>query len=304
MKKKIISSALLLLTSIIWGFAFVAQVVGMESVGTFTFNGLRYLIGVAVLLPLCLIILFRKRSNKALKYSLIFGTVAGVIMFAATTLQQYGIEMDSSGNSMKAGFITGLYTVAVPIFEFAIFKKKTGTLTWVGALIATIGLYMLCVGDGFGFAMSDILLFITVPLWTAHIMLVDKIGEKINPFLFSAIQYLICGVIATVCAFVFDRGSLNSLSIGAAIIPILYGGVMSVGVAYTLQIVGQRHADPTVAAIILSCESVFCAVGNLLLLSVNMQINQYIGCALMFAGIIISQFCFGKKKEKKIDDGE
>ena len=302
MKNKIVSSALLLLTAIIWGFAFVAQVVGMESVGTFTFNGLRYLIGVAVLLPLCLIILIRKKDTKALQHSLIFGIVAGIIMFAATTLQQYGIELDSGGNSMKAGFITGLYTVAVPIFEFIIFKKKTGAMTWIGALVATVGLYMLCIGDGFGFALSDILLFITVPLWTAHIMLVDKIGEKINPFLFSATQYFVCGIIAIVCAFIFDRGSLNLSSINSAILPILYGGVMSVGIAYTLQIVGQRHSDPTVAAIILSCESVFCAVGNLLLLSVDMTKNQYLGCALMFIGIIASQLYFGKKKEnEKLD---
>ena len=299
MKKKIISSAILMLTAIIWGFAFVAQVVGMESVGTFTFNGIRYLIGVAVLLPLCLIILKKLKDKKTLKYSLMFGIVAGIIMFAATTLQQYGIELDSGGNSMKAGFITGLYTVFVPICEFAIFRKKTGAMTWLGAAIALTGLYMLCVGDGFVFSISDILLFITVPLWSAHIIFVDKIGEKINPYIFSATQYLVCGGIAMICALIFDHASLNAASIGAALPAILYGGVMSVGVAYTLQIVGQRNADPTVAAIILSCESVFCAIGNLLLLSVNMTAEQYVGCALMFGGIIVSQICFKRKKERR-----
>lgn len=304
MRKKIISSAILLLTAIIWGFAFVAQVIGMESVGTFTFNGIRYIIGVVVLLPLCLIVGRKLKDKRIFRDTFIFGSVAGLIMFAATTLQQYGIELDSGGNSMKAGFITGLYTVAVPICEFIVFKKKTGAMTWIGAVIATGGLYLLCVGDGFGFSVSDILLFISVPLWTAHIMLVDKIGERINPYIFSATQYFVCGAIALICALIFDRGSLNADAVGSALLPILYGGVMSVGVAYTLQIVGQRHADPTVAAIILSCESMFCALGNLLILSVDMSAKQYIGCALMFLGIIVSQLYFGKKKERSSNDGK
>ncbi len=302
MKKKIISSVLLFVAAVIWGFAFVAQAVGTESVGTFTFNGIRYLIGVAVLLPLCLIILRKLKDKKIIKASVLFGCVAGLIMFFATSLQQYGIELDTSGNSMKAGFITGLYTVTVPIFEFLILKKKTSYMTWIGAGTALVGLYLLCVGDGFGFALSDLLVFLGVPLWTAHIMLVDKIGERINPYIFSVTQYFICGGIAMICAFIFDRGSLNTVSLGAAFWPILYGGVRSVGVAYTLKIVGQRNADPTVAAIILSCESMFCAVGNLLLLSVNMDAKQYIGCALMFVGIIVSQLCFGKESEKKANE--
>ena len=289
-----------MLTAIIWGFAFVAQVAGMESVGTFTFNGLRYIIGVAVLLPLCLIVARKIKDKKVYRDTFVFGLIAGVIMFAATTLQQYGIELDPSQNSMKAGFITGLYTVAVPLFEFVIFKKKTGIATWIGAAVALVGLYLLCVGDGFEFTLSDVLLFISVPLWAAHIILVDKIGERINPYIFSATQYLVCGAIAMVCALIFDRGSLSFANIGAAAIPILYAGVLSVGVAYTLQIVGQRHSDPTVAAIILSCESVFCAIGNLLILNVDMSWQQYLGCGLMFAGIVVSQLYFGKKK-KKID---
>ena len=298
MKKKVISSVLLSVTAIIWGFAFVAQVAGMENVGTFTFNGLRYIIGVVVLLPLCLILLSRRPKKSILWSSLFFGAIAGVIMFAATTLQQYGIELDSSGNSMKAGFITGLYTVVVPLFEFVLFKKKTKAVTWIGAGLALIGLYLLCMSDGLRFTLPDILLFISVPLWATHIVLVDRISDRINPFLFSAVQYAFCGFIAMICAVIFDRGSLNFASISAAALPILYAGVLSVGVAYTLQIVGQKHSDPTVAAIIMSCEAVFCAIGNLLLLEVKMSASQYIGCALMFAGIIISQLCFEKKNKE------
>ncbi len=302
MKKKIISSGILLITAVIWGFAFVAQVVGMENVGTFTFNGLRFIIGAAVLLPLCLISWRKMKDKNIFKASILFGAVAGLIMFCAATLQQYGIELEPDGNSMKAGFITGLYTVMVPIVEFLIFKKKTGAFTWIGAFLATVGLYLLCVGQSEGFSVSDILLFISVPLWTAHILLVDKVGAKINPYIFSATQYLICGVISMIGAVIFDKGSLNLASVGAAMLPILYGGIMSVGVAYTLQIIGQKNADPTVAAIILSCESMFSAIGNLLLLSVDMSARQYIGCALMFVGIIVSQLYFGNKKEKmKLD---
>ena len=299
MKMKVISSILLLITAIIWGFAFVAQVAGMENVGTFTFNGLRYIIGVAVLLPLCLIIICKRPGADILKGSFVFGTVAGIIMFAATTLQQYGIELDPGQNSMKAGFITGLYTVIVPVFEFVLFKKKTKIITWVGAGIALVGLYLLCMGDGFNFTVSDVLLFISVPLWAMHIVLVDKVSNRINPYVFSAVQYLVCGLIAMICALIFDRGSLNWGSVSAAVLPILYAGVLSVGVAYTLQIVGQKHSDPTVASIIMSCESVFCAIGNLLLLNVEMSVNQYVGCALMFIGIVVSQLYFDKKKDKK-----
>ena len=299
MKMKVISSILLLITAIIWGFAFVAQVAGMENVGTFTFNGLRYIIGVAVLLPLCLIIICKRPGTDILKGSFVFGAVAGIIMFAATTLQQYGIELDPGQNSMKAGFITGLYTVIVPAFEFVLFKKKTKIITWVGAGIALVGLYLLCMGDGFNFTVSDVLLFISVPLWAMHIVLVDKVSNRINPYVFSAVQYLVCGLIAMICALIFDRGSLNWGSVSAAALPILYAGVLSVGVAYTLQIVGQKHSDPTVASIIMSCESVFCAIGNLLLLNVEMSVNQYVGCALMFIGIVVSQLYFDKKKDKK-----
>ena len=299
MKMKVISSILLLITAIIWGFAFVAQVAGLENVGTFTFTGLRYIIGVAVLLPLCLIIICKRPGADILKGSFVFGTVAGIIMFAATTLQQYGIELDPGQNSMKAGFITGLYTVIVPVFEFVLFKKKTKIITWVGAGIALVGLYLLCMGDGFNFTVSDVLLFISVPLWAMHIVLVDKVSNRINPYVFSAVQYLVCGLIAMICALIFDRGSLNWGSVSAAVLPILYAGVLSVGVAYTLQIVGQKHSDPTVASIIMSCESVFCAIGNLLLLNVEMSVNQYVGCALMFIGIVVSQLYFDKKKDKK-----
>lgn len=299
MKKTIISSSILLLTAIIWGFAFVAQVQGMESVGTFTYNAIRFFIGTLVMVPAFFIFSRKKTNAKKFKRSMLFGLCAGMILFAAATLQQYAIEFNSDGNSMKAGFITGLYTIAVPICSLFVFKKRTSIETWISAAIAVIGLYLLCgVGQG-SLHYTDILLFVSVLFWTAHILFIDKLGDSVDVFVFSGSQYAICGFLSFVGALMFDRASLNFGAISSGILPILYGGVLSVGVAYTLQFIGQKNADPTVAAIILSTESMFSAIGNLLILHVNMQPVQYVGCSLIFAGIILSQVKLKRTHKKQ-----
>ena len=298
MKKKLLSSALLLFISMIWGFAFVAQVAGTESIGTFTYTAMRFLLGAAVLTPLIFIFSVRQSDKKKLKSSLLYGLIGGVLLFVPVVLQQFAIEFNPDGNSMKAGFITGLYTISTPICQWLVFKKKTSVQVWIGAVSAVIGLYLLCGVGGGPLHFTDALLFITVPLWSAQIIFIDNIAPKVDLFAYSVSQYSLCGIISLVGACIFDRASLNIAAVGGAFLPIFYGGVLSVGVAYTLQIVGQKHADPTSASIILSTESVFGCIGNLIFLSVNMTFAQYIGCALIFAGIVFSQLVFNNKKKK------
>jgi drug/metabolite transporter (DMT)-like permease len=199
---------------------------------------------------------------------------------------------------MKAGFITGLYTVTVPIFGFLFLKKKTPSTVWVGAAVALVGLYLLCSVSGESLHITDLLLFLTVPIWSVHILLVDAKSRKIDPFAFSCVQYTVCGTLSLIGAILLERSSMQPEAIGQAIIPILYGGILSVGIAYTLQIIAQKNSDPTVAAIIFSTESVFCCIGNLIFFKVDMTFTQYIGCALIFAGIVISQLVLKNKKVK------
>ncbi len=297
MKKRIIGSALLLLTAVIWGFAFVAQVEGTSHIGTFTYTALRFFLGASVLAPLIFIISRKQSDKEKIKKSFLYGLIGGILLFVPVVLQQFAIEFSPDGNSMKAGFITGLYTVLVPIAYLVFMKKKTPPQVWIGAMVAAIGLYFLCGAGSASLHFTDILLFLSAPVWTAQILFISSIGNKTDVFAYSVSQYAFCGVISLICALIFDRGSLFNISaISSSLIPILYGGVLSVGVAYTLQIVGQKYADPTSASIIMSTESMFGCIGNLIFFEVNMSIPQYVGCGLIFTGIILSQLVFKNKK--------
>ena len=302
MKKRLFGSSLLLLTAIIWGFAFVAQVEGMAHISSLTYSAIRFLIGASVLVPF-IFIFSRKRSDaEKIKRSFLYGMIGGLLLFVPVTLQQFAIEFSPDENSMKAGFITGLYIVLVPIAYLIFMKKKTPMQVWIGAVCAVIGLYFLCEAGSGPLHFTDILLFLSVPIWTAQILFINAIGNKTDIFAYSVSQYAFCGVISLIGALIFERGSLfNSAAIVSAIIPILYGGVCSVSIAYTLQIVGQKYADPTSASIIMSTESMFSCIGNLLLLEVNMSLLQYVGCGLIFSGIILSQLVFKKRKETQLN---
>ncbi len=294
MKRSFISSVLLLLAAIIWGFAFVAQ--ALSEIGTLTFTGLRFAIGALVMLPFFFLVSRKHMTKEKFKASMLHGITAGLLLFAAAALQQYAIDL-GPGHTMKAGFITGLYTVMVPIAGFIFMKKKTGITTWIGVVAALVGLFLLCGTGGEPLHFTDILLLVSVPIWTAHILHIDHLEGHVDVFVFSFSQYAVCSLISLAGACILEPDSLFSITaIGGSIWPILYGGVMSVGVAFTLQFVGQEHADPTVAAILLSTESMFSAIGNLLLLSVNMRAIQYIGCAVIFVGIILSQLHFGEHR--------
>lgn len=285
MKTKLKATVLLFLTAIIWGFAFVAQRVGAEFVGAFTFNGVRFMLGACSLIPVILLFEREKIDKNIIKNNLIPGLLAGLFLFIASTLQQYGVEITQSAG--KAGFLTGLYTVLVPLIRF-VMGKKTSVLTMIGAVFAVAGLFFLCMtGDEINFGLGDIVLIIGAFFWAGHILVVDKFVHTTSPLKFSFIQFIVCGILSLIFAFVLE--DIEFSAIKSAGIPILYGGIMSVGVAYTCQILGQKDSDPTFASIVFSTESVFSAIGGALLLNEIMSGRGYLGCVLIFIGIVLSQ---------------
>ncbi len=285
MKEKIKSTSLLFLTAIIWGFAFVAQRVGADYVGAFTFNGVRFLLGAISLIPVILIFEKEKFDKNKFKNTIITGVLAGIILFIASSLQQFGVVF--TGSAGKAGFLTGLYIVLVPLIRF-VMGKKTSILTFFGAVFAVIGLFFLCMtGDKISFGIGDIVLIIGAVFWAAHILVIDKFVNVVSALKFSMVQFLTCGILGIIFALFTETIEISSIK--AAGVPILYGGLMSVGVAYTCQILGQKKADPTFASIIFSTESVFSAIGGALILHEMMSSRGYLGCFLIFIGIILSQ---------------
>ncbi len=295
MKIKIKSTVLLFLTAIIWGFAFVAQRVGADYVGTFTFNGIRFLLGSFSLIPVILIFEREEYNKKKMLKTLAVSLAAGTILFIAASLQQYGVVL--TGSAGKAGFLTGLYTVLVPVIRF-LMGKKTDILTFVGAFFAVGGLFLLCMtGDKLTFGKGDIVLIIGAVFWALHILIIDKFVNEISPLKFSMLQFFVCGLISMVIA-VFTE-NIEITAVKSALVPILYGGLMSVGVAYTCQILGQKDADPTFASIVFSTESVFSAIGGAIILHEIMSGRGYLGCVLIFIGIVLSQLNL-KEIRKKI----
>ncbi len=294
--KKIQALGILLLTAMIWGFAFVAQRVGADFVGPFTFNGIRFSLGALSLVPV--IMLFEKRENEGcvhkpkLRLSIIVGIIAGIILFIASSLQQIGIEI--TGSAGKAGFITGLYTVLVPIFGIFL-KKKTNINIWIGALFAVVGMFLLCINDKWQISFGDAILFCGSVFWAFHILVIDRFVNSIYSLRFAMIQFAVCGVLGLFFAFAGETITLEGMK--AAALPILYGGIMSVGIAYTCQIIGQKYADPTYASIILSTESMFSAIGGAIILHEVMTGRGYVGCLCIFIGIIVSQMLPRKLKK-------
>lgn len=282
--KKTKSIITLFLAAIVWGFAFVAQRVGGVNVGAFTFTAIRFFIGATSLIPV-IYIFEKKESNKDSKNTIIPGILCGIVLFIAVTFQHYGIMMtDFAG---KSGFITDFYIILVPILGIFL-HKKTQLQAWIGAFIALVGFYFLCMNGGtFTVNFGDVLLFIGAIFFALHITIVDTYSDFIYPLRLSCYQFYTCSLLAMIGAICFETIALQAI-IDAAI-PILYGGLMSVGVGYTLQIVGQKDCDGTTSAIILSSEAVFCALGSMLILKEMMSINGYLGCALVFAGIILAQ---------------
>lgn len=297
--KEVKSVFILLLTAAIWGFAFVAQRVGMQHVGAFTFNGVRFALGSLSLLPV--IYFFSKKTKEEnkeeadIKTTIKSGIIAGSVLFIAASLQQVGLIYTTAG---KAGFITSLYIVLVPILGIFL-KQKTHITTWIGALIAVAGLYFLSINESLTIEFGDFLEIIGAFFWAIHIQLIDKFVKNVDAIKLSSIQFATCSIFSLITAFIFE--DINITGISNALIPILYGGIMSAGVAYTLQAVGQKHAKPSHAAIALSMEAVFAAIGGIIILSESLPLKGYLGCALMMVGMLITQIeNFGKSKASDV----
>ncbi len=323
------NSLLLFLAAFIWGVAFVSQSKGMEYMGPFTFNGVRSLIGAIVLVP---VILFRYMPKRVTKESEILqsdmvdnqsdtctnsswklidwkttstgGICCGLALMIATTVQQIGIMYTTVG---KAGFITALYIIFVPIFGIFIGKKVPGAV-WVGAVMAAVGMYLLCIQGSFRIGLGDGLIFICAVVFTIHILVIDHFSPKTDGVMLSCIQFFICGIICTTIALIVEKPDFAQLVNGA--VPILYAGVMSCGVAYTLQIVGQKGVNPTIAALILSLESVVSVLAGWFAYKIGflkddqtLTGRQLLGCAIVFAAVILVQLpveeIVGKIKGKK-----
>jgi drug/metabolite transporter (DMT)-like permease len=280
-------SLILLLTAIIWGIAFVAQSVGMDYVEPFTFIAVRNVIGVIVLLPVVYIMGRNKEKNqkKESKKDLLTGGVAcGVFLFIASAFQQVGVKYTSVG---KAGFITAMYIVLVPIVGMFM-HKKTGIKVWIGVVLAVIGMYFLCIAKGeTGIQKGDMLIFICAFTFSFHILTVDYFSPKVDGVKMSCIQFATCGILAAIFMVIFEKPNITDIL--NAWIPILYAGAMSSGVAYTLQIVGQKGMNPTVASLILSLESVVCALAGWIILHQNLSAREIFGCCVAFVAIIIVQ---------------
>lgn len=281
------ANMLLMLTAAIWGFAFVAQRVGMQYVGAFTFNGVRFALGSISLIPLIIYFRQKKAAERTEETdntsALLPGLIAGSILFIGASLQQIGLIYTTAG---KAAFITGLYIVLVPILGIFL-KQRIGVNTWLGVVLAVVGLYFLSVNEDFSIAKGDLLEIIGAFFWASHILVIDYFTKKVDALELSFVQFAACSVLSVVTALIFEDIVISGLS--QALVPILYGGLFSVGIAYTLQVVAQRHAKPSHAAIILSMETVFAAIGGAILLRENLGGRGYFGCALMLAGMLLTQ---------------
>jgi len=278
---------LMLIAAAIWGFAFVAQREGMETMGPFLFSGVRFLIGVVALSPVVWFLSKKPQQTHKAEVSakkLIFaGTVAGLLLFGGISCQQVGLQYTTAG---KAGFITGLYIFFVPLIGLFL-GQRTGSGTWLGATIALFGLYLLSIQEDFSIAEGDLLQLICAVFFAAHVLVIGYLAKRMDTLKLALVQYLVCGVISLLIAIAIEMISWDMIV--ATAIPLLYAGVMSTGIAYTLQVVAQQHAHSSHAAIILSLEGAFAVLGGWLLLDEHLPARGLLGCALMLTGMFLSQ---------------
>ena len=287
---KVKANVYLLAAAVIWGFALAAQRFGMNYIGPFTFTGVRFALGGISLLPVIYVMTYRKREkekvNRDSQYSnqWIIGSVAGIILFVACSLQQIGLIYTTAG---KAAFLTCLYIVLVPIVG-AFLGQVIRSRSWCGSFIAIAGVYCLAVKEGWAVSYGDVLVLVGALFWTAHIIFIDYYSSKIDILQLAFWQFSTCSMLSMITAAFFEEISLHSIILAA--VPILYCGIGSVGIAYTLQIVGQRCVSSSHAAIILSSETIFAALGGYLFLGERLGQQEIVGASLMLAGMTVSQW--------------
>lgn len=302
MKKK--NVIMLMIAALIWGVAFVAQSVGMEHVGPFTFNGVRCLVGAVALLPVIFFFDRKKKKEKTgqeekkergigTKKDLVMGgLLCGGFLFLASSLQQIGIQYTTTG---KAGFVTAFYIVIVPVLGIFLHKKISGNV-WIAVALALLGLYFLCMTESFTIGKGDIYIFACAFVFSIQILMVDHFAPKVDGVKLSCLEFLVSGLLSLFFMFSLERPTLSGIL--AAGIPILYAGVLSCGVAYTFQILGQRDSNPAIASLIMSLESTFSVLAGWLLLHETLSTREAIGCIFMFVAILLAQLP-EKKKEKE-----
>lgn len=289
MNAKLKNNGMLMLTALIWGSAFVAQSVGMDYIGPFTFNSVRCLLGGLVLLPL-IWSMEKKRGedmgdrpaeNKKLLWA--GGVSCGIALGIASSLQQVGILYTSAG---KAGFITALYILIVPVLGVFL-GNRAGIRIWIGVGLATAGMYFLCIKEGFSISKGDFLVVLCAVIFSLHILMIDYFSPKVDGVKMSCIQFFVSGILCAVPMCIVEKPSADAIL--GAYLPLLYAGILSCGVAYTLQIIAQKNTNPTVASLILSLESVFAVLTGWLVLHETLTAREILGCALVFGAIILAQ---------------
>ena len=290
--KKLQADVLLLLVAIIWGFAFVAQRLGLELLGPFGFNSLRFLLGALSLLPL--LFFFKAPADHSHKRLFVSGLMAGCVLFAGASFQQAGLVYTTAGN---AGFITGLYIIFVPLLGLW-FGQQTNINTWIGGSFAVIGLYLLSFHQLTQVNQGDLLEIGGALCWAAHVLLIAKLAPKIDNLRLAITQFLVCAALSGLVALILETEQLTLHNALHSWAPIAYAGLISVGIAYTLQIVAQKHSPPAHAAIIMSLEAVAAALGGWLILNESFTLFGLLGCSLMLLGMLLSQLPSLYKRDK------
>ena len=314
MKSRGVNNFLLALTSFIWGGAFVAQSVGMDYLGPFTFNSIRSLMGGIVLIPVIFAMrhIRRKRTGQEKtghtgsgtdgtagtaaenRTLLIGGICCGIALAVGSSLQQIGLMYTSAG---KAGFITALYILIVPVMSLAL-GKRAGIKVWTGVALAVVGMYFLCITDGFSIAKGDACVFLCAIAFSVHILVIDYFAPKVDGVSLSCIQFIVCGILCAVPMLVSEQPQTGQIL--DAWLPLAYAGVLSCGVAYTLQVVAQKNTDPTVASLLLSLESVFSVITGWIVLGEHLSRREMFGCALVFTAVILAQLPSDRETERDL----
>ncbi|MGN0362179.1 MAG: DMT family transporter [Bilifractor sp.] len=296
---KIRHSLYLLSAALIWGTAFVAQSIAAQNLGSFTYNFCRFYVGALVLLPIAVLVgkkdplspgytgkpipgITRSRRERR-RDLLIAGTACGIVLFLAGSFQQIGLEYTTAG---KSGFITALYIILVPIFGLFL-HKKCPPAVWAAVVLAVIGFYLLCVREGFSINRGDLITLGCSFMFAIHILTIDHFIPRVNGVQLSCIQFLVAGTLSVFPAFMLESPSIHAIILCAG--PILYAGILSSGIAYTLQIIGQRGLNPTLASLLMSLESVISALSGWIVLGDSLSGKEILGCVLVFTGVILAQ---------------
>ena len=290
-----------ILAAFIWGTAFVAQDLCADSIGAFAFNATRYFIAVLALLVVILIsdklkknkpTLTAQEKKAANKQLWLGGLCCGAALAIASNFQQAGLVAGTDAG--KAGFITALYVVLVPVFGL-FFKRKVSLPTWIAVVLSVVALYLLCIKGGFSLAPGDLLVLVCAVCFAVHILVIDHFTAYCDGVKLSCLQFLFAGIISTICMFIFE--DVDFAAILSCALPLLYVGIFSCGVGYTLQILAQKDSNPTVVTILLSLESVFAVIAGAIILKQQMTVREYIGCAIMFAAVILAQIQFPTRQK-------